>query len=310
MAVISVVIPVLNEESCLEALFERLSKLGEDSSDDYEYIFVDDGSTDASQDMIRKLAAEHGQVKYLFFSRNFGHEAATTAGLDHTRGDAVVIIDADLQDPPEVIPALIAKWREGNQVVYAQRRSRKGEPWRKKLTSWLFYRTIRKLTDVDIPIDTGDFRLMDRCVVEQVRRCREKSRFVRGLVTWTGYKQVPMRYDRDERYGGETKYNTRKLLGLALDVALGFSNVPLRLGIVFGMIVCLGAFVMCANILVQKVLYGIPIQGYALLVTGMFFLGGVQLLLIGLLGEYIGRIYRQSQDRPLYIVAEKLRLEL
>ena len=196
MAVISVVIPVLNEESCLEALFERLSKLGEDSSDDYEYIFVDDGSTDASQDMIRKLAAEHGQVKYLFFSRNFGHEAATTAGLDHTRGDAVVIIDADLQDPPEVIPALIAKWREGNQVVYAQRRSRKGEPWRKKLTSWLFYRTIRKLTDVDIPIDTGDFRLMDRCVVEQVRRCREKSRFVRGLVTWTGYKQVPMRYGK------------------------------------------------------------------------------------------------------------------
>ena len=305
MSLISVVIPVHNEGSCLPALFDRLSKLQNSRTDDYEFIFVDDGSFDNSKDIIRNLASQHKNVKYIFLSRRFGHEAATTAGLDHTCGDAVVIIDGDLQDPPEVIPQLIEKWHEGNYIVYAQRRSRKGEPLRKRFASWLFYRIIRNLSNVDIPVDTGDFRLVDRRVVNQFRRCREQNRFVRGLVAWTGFNQVAVAYDRDARYAGKTKYNMLKLIVLAFDAVLGFSNLPLRFGILAGLLVCLLSFFMTGNIFVQKIFFDIPIQGYALIVTGIFFLGGIQLLLIGLLGEYIGRIYQQTQQRPLYIAAEK-----
>jgi len=304
MPLISVVIPVYNEEHCLNQLFERLIKL-EAGEDTYEFIFVDDGSTDTSREIIRDLAEKHKQVKYLFFSRNFGHEAATTAGLDNTTGDAVVIIDADLQDPPELIPAMIEKWREGNKIVYAQRRTRKGESIHKKFSSWLFYRTIRKLCDVDIPIDTGDFRLMDKRVVEEFRRCREQNRFVRGLVAWTGFRQIAVPYDRDERYAGETKYNWAKLFMLALDATLGFSNLPLRIGILAGFLVCTISFIMIGVIVIKKIFYDIAVPGYALMVTGMFFLGGVQLFIMGLIGEYIGRIYRQAQERPLYIIAHK-----
>ncbi|HUW56757.1 MAG TPA: glycosyltransferase family 2 protein [Planctomycetota bacterium] len=305
MSRITVVIPVYNEEACLEALFERLQRLNEGQPDDYDFLFVDDGSRDNSREIIRSLAQGHPAVRYLFFSRNFGHEMATTAGLDHADGDAVVIIDADLQDPPEVIPRLVERWREGNEVVYAKRKTRKGENVLKRFTAWLFYRLINKLSDVPIPADTGDFRLMDRQVVEGFRRCRERNRFVRGLVSWTGFRQTAVEYERDARAGGETKYGFFKLLRLTFDAVTGFSSVPLRIGVMLGLVVCVVAFIQAVRIFVEKMFWGIPIEGYALLATGIFFLGGVQLLVIGLLGEYIGRIYTQVQERPLYIVREK-----
>jgi dolichol-phosphate mannosyltransferase len=237
-------------------------------------------------------------------SRNFGHEAATTAGLEHAHGDAVIIIDADLQDPPEVIPDLISKWREGNKIVYAQRRSRKGEAIAKKLGSWLFYRTLRKLSAVDIPVDTGDFRLIDKCVVNAFGQCGEQSRFVRGLISWTGFKQVAVKYDRDERFAGQTKYNVVKLSMLALDVLIGFSNVPLRIGILLGLGLCGISLVISLTLLV-RLLIGVEISGIAMMLTWMHFLIGTQFLMLGLVGEYIGRIFRQVQNRPLYIAAEK-----
>jgi dolichol-phosphate mannosyltransferase len=305
MAAISVVVPVFNEENCIEMLLERLQAVAESGADTYEYIFVDDGSTDGSLSILRELAQRYPNVKYLSFTRNFGHEVATTAGLDHASGDAVLLIDADLQDPPEVIQQLLEKWRQSYQIVYAQRRLRSGENFLKKATSRLFYRIIRLLSNVKIPLDTGDFRLMDRCVVEQFRRCREQNRFVRGLVAWTGFKQTAVIYDRDHRYAGKTKYNMIKLIVLALDAVIGFSNLPLRVGVFAGLLVCMCCFFEVIYIVIQKMFFGIPIRGYALIVTGIFFLGGIQLWIIGLIGEYIGRIYRQTQQRPLYITAEK-----
>jgi polyisoprenyl-phosphate glycosyltransferase len=304
---ITVVVPVFNEEKCLPALFARLLSLQESSAEEYEFVFVDDGSRDQSLSVIKDWAKQHSNVRFISFSRNFGHEAATTAALDHASGDAIVIIDADLQDPPEVIPSLIEKWREGYQVVYARRRVREGETVFKRMTSWLFYRLISWLSNVAIPPDTGDFRLMDRVVVEQFRRCRETSRFVRGLVAWTGFKQTAILYDRDERYGGVTKYNVLKLIALALDAVLGFSDYPLRIVVYLGLLVCAASTGMAIKMAAEKLFWGISIPGYALLSTGLFFLGGTQLFVLGLLGEYIGRIYRQSQDRPLYIIGEKSR---
>jgi len=305
MALISVVVPVYNEEECLESLFERLDKLQAGCEDSFGFVFVDDGSRDRSLEIIRGLAGAHDNVSYVSFSRNFGHEVATTAGLDYADGDAVVIIDADLQDPPEVIPELIAKWREGFQVVYAQRRVRRGETWFKRISAWMFYRFMGALCNVEIPPDTGDFRLMDRRVILEVRRCREHSRFIRGLVSWVGFKQAGVLYDRDERHGGETKYGVLKLILLALDAVIGFSHVPLRWGSYLGMLVCLFSILMAVYIVAKKLIWGIEIPGYALMTTGVFFLGGTQLLMLGLLGEYVGRIYRESQQRPLYIVAEQ-----
>jgi polyisoprenyl-phosphate glycosyltransferase len=305
MALISVVIPVFNEEGNLDALHKRLSSLEQAGGDRHEFIFVDDGSRDSSRDIIRRLAATDPRVRYIFFSRNFGHEQATTAGLDNARGDAAVIIDSDLQDPPELIVEMIRKWREGFQVVYAQRRARKGESLFKKATSWFFYRLVRAMSDCDIPRDTGDFRLMDRRVVDAFRRCREQNRFVRGLVAWTGFRQVAVPYDRDERHSGETKYSVVKLMRLAFDAILGFSTLPLRLGLILGLLVSAVAFVEMCRVLYQKLFTTLAIPGYALQTTAILLLGGVQLMVIGLVGSYVGRIYRQSQSRPLYIVAEE-----
>jgi len=305
MSLISIVVPVFNEEQCLETLIQRLREVSEKGEHCFEYIFVDDGSTDQSLEIIENLSERYSDIKYISFSRNFGHEVATTAGLDHTHGDAVLIMDADLQDPPELIPEMVRKWEQGYHIVFARRRSRKGERAFKRITSWLFYRIIRGLTDVDIPANTGDFRLMDRCVVEHFRRCREQSRFVRGLVAWVGFKQTAVLYDRKTRHAGETKYGAIKLLILGIDAVLGFSNMPLRVGVLTGLSVCLICICIVASILIQKVFLSIAIPGYALVVTGIFFLGGVQLCITGLVGEYIGRIYRQCQNRPLYIIASK-----
>jgi dolichol-phosphate mannosyltransferase len=306
---ISIVIPVFNEQDCLGALMDRLLAIQSATAETFEFIFVDDGSGDGSRYILNRFAAQHGNVRTIFFSRNFGHEAATTAGIDHAVGEAVILIDSDLQDPPEVIPELIARWREGFQIVYARRRSRQGEGFMKKFSSWLFYRIIRRWAEVDIPPDTGDFRLMDRCVVQQFRRCREQSRFVRGLIAWTGFKQAAVLYDRQERFGGQTKYNLVKLIVLALDAVLGFSIKPLRMGTLLGLLVMLASLGITAVVIVQKILWGIQFAGfatgYAMLACGVFFLGGVQIFLIGLVGEYVGRTYRQAQQRPLYVIMEK-----
>lgn len=305
MALISVVIPVYNEQDCLETLMGRLLAVQSACGETFEFLFVDDGSSDASRDILGRLSAANQNVRTIFLSRNFGHEAATTAGIDHAGGDAVILIDSDLQDPPEVIPELIARWREGNQIVYARRRTRQGEGPMKRFTAWLFYRIIRKWAEVNIPPDTGDFRLMDRCVVQQFRRCREQNRFVRGLVAWTGFRQAEVLYDRHERFGGQTKYNFVKLLVLALDAVMGFSIKPLRMGMAMGLLVMLASLAVTAVVVAQKLFGDIPINGYAMLATGVFFLGGVQIFLIGLVGEYVGRTYRQVQQRPLYVVMEK-----
>jgi polyisoprenyl-phosphate glycosyltransferase len=305
MSLISVVIPVFNEEGNLGALYQRLSALEAGGGDRYELLFLDDGSRDASREIVRSLAEKDPRVRYLFFSRNFGHEQATTAGLDHVRGDAAVIIDSDLQDPPELIPEMVRKWREGYQVVYAQRRARKGESVFKKLTSWFFYRLVRMTSDCDIPRDTGDFLLIDRRVVGEFRRCREQNRFVRGLIAWTGFRQIAIPYDRDERLSGQTKYSVIKLIRLAFDAILGFSTLPLRAGLILGLLVSVVAFVEMCRVLYAKLVTGLPIPGYALQTTAILLLGGVQLVVIGLVGSYVGRIYRQSQNRPLYVVAEE-----
>ena len=305
MSLISVVIPVFNEEGNLEVLHKRLSALEGIDGDRYELIFVDDGSGDRSREIIRDLARKDARVRYLFFSRNFGHERATTAGLDRANGDAAVIIDSDLQDPPELIPEMVRKWREGYQIVYAQRRQRKGESVFKRFTSWFFYRLVRMTSDCDIPPDTGDFRLIDGRVVREFRRCREQHRFVRGLLAWTGFRQAALPYDRDERLSGQTKYGVVKLMRLAFDAILGFSTLPLRLGLILGALVSVVAFVEMCRVLYVKLFTGIPIPGYALQTTAILLLGGVQLLVMGLIGSYVGRIYRQSQNRPLYVVAEE-----
>jgi len=303
---LSVVIPLLNEEGSLRELYQRLAATMDRLGVEREIIFVDDGSTDRSAEVIRELAEKDASVKGIRLSRNFGHEAASTAGLDYASGDAVVLMDADLQDPPEVIQELVQRWREGFEIVFALRKKREGEGLFKRSTSWLFYRILNKLSDVRIPMDAGDFRLIDGKVLSALKQCREHDRFVRGLVAWTGFRSTSVMYDRPARFAGQTKYNPIKLLVLSLDAAVGFSIKPLRIATGIGFIVTLISLEEAARILVEKVVRGIAIPGFALQTVGLFFLGGVQMLLLGVIGEYIGRIYRQSQDRPLYIVRETI----
>lgn len=302
MTRISVVVPLLNEQDSLLELYRRLVETLNRADVQYELVFVDDGSTDQSWKIIEELSHSDPSVIGLRLARNFGHESASTAGLDRATGDAAVLIDADLQDPPEVIGELIQRWRQGARIVYAVRRSREGENEFKKLTSWAFYRILRKLSDVDIPLDTGDFRLVDRRVLDALKQCRETDRFVRGLVAWTGYRSEPVEYDRAARWAGQTKYRPLKLLLLSIDAIVGFSILPLRLASLLGFFATAGAILMTCIIIVQKLIWGIDIQGYALLASGLFFVGGTQMLLLGVVGEYIARIYRQVQNRPLYLV--------
>ena len=304
-----VVIPMLNEAANLGALYRRLKETIAKLDCDGRIIFVDDGSTDESARLIADLAAADGHVVGICLSRNFGHEAASTAGLDEAAAlgaDAAVLMDADLQDPPEVIEQLVARWKEGNQIVYAVRRKRHGEGFIKRVCAYLFYRIHNWLSDVKIPTDTGDFRLMDAKVLEAVRLCREQDRFVRGLVAWTGFQSAAVEYDRPPRGAGKSKYGFWKLLFLSFDAAVGFSIAPLRLATAMGFVVTFLSMAMALIIIIQKLAVGIKIEGYALLASGLFFLGGVQMLLLGILGEYIGRIYRQAQGRPLYLVSRRI----
>ena len=301
--VLSVVVPVFNEEGNLPELHRRLAAVLPAVVDSWEIVFVDDGSRDRSWELIRGLAAADPHVRGVRFSRNFGHQMAFAAGLDHARGDAVVIMDADLQDPPELIPELVARWREGHEVVYAVRTRREGETLFKKLTASVFYRLLRRITQVEIPVDTGDFRLMGRRALEAFRRLPERHRFTRGLVAWVGFSQVGVPYARAARKAGETNYPLRKMLRFAVDAITSFSHVPLQLATWLGFLTSLFAFAYIVVVVVLKFV-GISWPGYTSLMAAILFLGGVQLVMIGLLGEYLGRVYDEVKGRPLYLVQD------
>jgi dolichol-phosphate mannosyltransferase len=301
---ISIVAPVYNESETLPALFPRVKKVMESTGLSWELVLVDDGSSDGSTEMIRQLGQEDPRVRPVIFARNFGHQIAVTAGLDYSRGDAVVIIDADLQDPPEVILEMIERWKEGYEVVYAIRSEREGESWFKLFTASLFYRLIYRITDVDIPLDTGDFRLLDRKVVGVMNQMRERHRFLRGMSVWVGFRQTGVHYQRASRYAGETKYPMRRMIKFASDAITGFSYFPLQLATYMGF-VSAGISILAIPIVIFLRASGSQaFFGQASTLIAVLFLGGVQLISLGILGEYIGRLYDQSKGRPLYIVRE------
>jgi glycosyltransferase involved in cell wall biosynthesis len=300
-ATLTVVVPFLNEAGNLPVLFQRLCKVMEGRPEVLEVLFVDDGSTDGSPEWVVETAKKDSRARLLQLSRNFGHQIAITAGLDHAEGDAAVIIDADLQDPPEVIPELLAKWREGYEVVYAVRRSRQGETWLKKLLAATFYRVFRALAKVDVPMDAGDFRLVDRKVIDALKQVRELHRFMRGLTCWVGYRQGAVYYDRAARHAGETKYPVWKSSRLAWDALTSFSGAPLRWMTWVGVLVALAGILYSMWLLVAKVMHPETlVPGWATVVGLVLILGGLQLLCLGLLGQYVSRIFEESKRRPLY----------
>ncbi|QWU16868.1 dolichol-phosphate mannosyltransferase [Paenibacillus sophorae] len=300
----SVIVPMYNEEEVISHTYKRLKEVMDRSGDAYELIFVNDGSRDRSADMIREIADRDGHVKLIDFSRNFGHQVAITAGMDYARGEAVVVIDADLQDPPEVILELIAKWKQGYEVVYAKRLKRHGETLFKKITAKLFYRLLSSMTSVDIPTDTGDFRLIDRKVCNVLRELKEKNRYVRGLVSWVGFRQTMVEYVREERFAGETKYPLKKMIRFALDGITSFSHKPLKIASYLGFLLSFSSFVFLFFVLMQKWFTSRTVPGWASIVGVNLLFNGIVLMILGVIGEYIGRIYDESKDRPLYIVRE------
>mgnify|MGYP001373350902 CR=1 FL=1 len=302
--IFSIIAPIYNEVDNLPVLYSRVSEVMNGTEEAWELILVDDGSKDGSNEVIRKLASADERVRPVIFARNFGHQIAVTAGLDYSRGDAVIIIDADLQDPPEVIHDLIAKWREGYEVVYAVRKEREGETWFKKTTAALFYRMIYRITDVKIPLDTGDFRLIDRKVVNIMSKMRERHRFLRGIGAWVGFKQIGVEYNRAARFAGETKYPLKKMLKLALNAITGFSYFPLQVATYIGFISAGLSILAIPVVIILRLISAPQLTGQATTLIMVLFLGGVQLISIGIIGEYIGRIYDEVKGRPLYIVAE------
>ena len=305
MKTISILIPAYNEQAVLPMLFRRLQALANNQPTyNFEFLFVNDGSRDDTLTIIEQAAKVDTRIAYINLSRNFGKEIAMIAGLDHVKGDATVIIDADLQDPPELIPQMIEYWQKGYGDVYAKRRSRDGESWLKKATSKLYYRTLQRVTNIPIQEDTGDFRLLDRRVVDALKEFRESQRNTKALFSWVGFKKKELLYDRDPRAAGETKWNYLKLINLAVDGITSFTTAPLRLASIFGMIVSLAAFIFIVYLLIRP-LFGVPIgDGYSSIMAVVLFLGGVQLLSLGVIGEYIGRIFNESKNRPLYFIEE------
>lgn len=300
----TIIAPIYNELDNIQTLYNRVSEVMNGTRERWEFVMVDDGSTDGSTQAILDLQEKDDQIVPVIFARNFGHQIAVTAGLDYSRGDAVVIIDADLQDPPEVILELIEKWREGYEVVYAVRARREGESWFKLATAAAFYRIIQRITDVNIPLDTGDFRLLDRQVVNVMGQMRERHRFLRGMSAWVGFRQIGVEYEREERHAGETKYPLRKMIQLALNAITSFSYFPLQLATYVGFIAA------GLSILAIPVVFGMRLAGsqaffgQASTLVAVLFLGGVQLISLGILGEYVGRLYDEAKHRPLYIVRE------
>lgn len=304
---LSLVIPCFNEEQVMTETVNRLSKFCNELSElDVELIFVDDGSQDQTLPLLRDAAQLDTRIKVISFSRNFGHQIAVTAGIDAARGDAVVLIDADLQDPPEVIHQMISKWREGYDVVYGTRTKRLGESTFKRSSARSFYRILNKLSDTPIPLDTGDFRLMTRPIVDSLKAMPERDRFVRGMVSWVGFRQTDIAYERAERFAGKSKYPLRKMLKFATDGILSFSTKPLQVSIALGMLAALLAMVGIFYAIGMRIFTDIWVEGWTALMIAILFLGGVQLICVGILGEYIGRIYNEVKQRPLYVVDEYL----
>ncbi len=300
----SIIAPIYNEVDNIPELYRRICEVMDSTGDAWEIVMVDDGSADGSVDLIRELAAENEHVRPVIFARNFGHQIAVTAGLDYSRGEAVVIIDADLQDPPEVILDMIEKWREGYEVVYAVRSEREGETWFKEFTASLFYRVIYRITDVDIPLDTGDFRLLDRKMVDVMGQMRERHRFLRGMSSWIGYKQIGVEYKRAARYAGETKYPLKKMLKFATDAITSFSYFPLQVAMYFGFISAGFSILAIPVVIILRLAGSQAFFGQASTLIAVLFLGGVQLISLGILGEYVGRLYDEAKGRPLYVVSQ------
>lgn len=301
---LSVVVPAFNEAEGLPRFHDRLSTVLQGLPLQAEIVYVNDGSQDGTLEVMRNIAFQDGRVAIVDLSRNFGKEIALTAGLDHARGDAVVVIDADLQDPPELIPELVRRWREGYDVVYAKRSARDGDSWLKKLTAFMFYRLIQRTAHVRIPPDTGDFRLLSRRAIEALAKLREQHRFMKGLFAWIGYPQVAVPYRREPRHAGKTKWNYWRLWNFALEGITSFTAAPLKLASYLGLVTALVAFAYAAIIVYKTLLFGEPVRGYPSLMVVVLFLGGVQLITIGILGEYIGRMFDETKNRPLYLVQE------
>lgn len=307
---LSLVLPIFNEEEVLPELRVRLAEFLKAIDLDVEIVFVDDGSKDQSLKALREMAAEEPRYRVLSFSRNFGHQVAITAGIDYARGEAVVVMDADLQDPPEVVLEMVAKWREGYDVVYAKRRSRAGETWFKLVTARWFYRMFAAMIPIEVPLDTGDFRLMSRRVVVALRELREVHRFVRGMVSWVGFKQTAVLYDRAGRFAGETKYPLKKMLKFAIDGITSFSILPLRLATYAGGLIALGAVGVAIWAIVAHYVFQATVPGWTAVTVLVSLLAAVQLLMVGILGEYVGRIYEQVKQRPLYVLRETQNMSL
>ena len=305
MKIITLLTPVYNEESVLPQLFKRLDEFTKNTPNyQFEFLFINDGSTDKSFSIIAEQSKKDSRISYINLSRNFGKEIAMIAGIDHVKSDALVIIDADLQDPPELIQEMISYWEDGYDDVYARRNNRQGETWLKKKTSQWYYRILQKSTNIPIQVDTGDFRLLDRRCIEALQKFRESQRNTKAIFSWIGYKKKEIFYNRDPRLSGQTKWNYRKLLNLAIDGITSFTTAPLRMATIFGFIVSFIAFVWIVYLLVRP-LFGVSTgAGYSSLMAVILFLGGVQLLSLGIIGEYVGRIFIETKNRPLYLIEE------
>ncbi|HQW21106.1 MAG TPA: glycosyltransferase family 2 protein [Rhodocyclaceae bacterium] len=299
---LSIICPCHNEESAISLFFEALEPVLEGITPNYEIICIDDGSTDATLIQLLAAARRNPRISVIELSRNFGKEAALTCGLDHARGDAVIPIDADLQDPPEIIVDLVAKWREGFEVVLAQRIDRRADSLAKRTSANWFYKLHNRISDSPIPENVGDFRLMDRCVVEAIRKLPEQRRFMKGLFAWVGFRTATVSYSRPERVASATKFSTWRLWNLALEGITSFSTMPLRIWMYIGLAVAGSAFFYATFLILRTILFGIDVHGYASLLVSVLFLGGLQLMGLGIIGEYIGRIYQESKGRPVYIV--------
>lgn len=306
----SVVVPMYNEEAVIPETYRRLTEVMEKFGESYEIIFINDGSRDRTKEMLSELCKSDPHIKLVDFARNFGHQVAITAGMDYAAGQCMVIIDGDLQDPPELIPEMVGLWREGNDVVYGKRIARKGETFFKKFTSKAFYRILHQLTDVDIPVDTGDFRLIDRRVCEALKQLPERSRYVRGLMSWVGFKQTAIEFERSERFAGETKYPFKKMMKLATDGIMSFSYKPLKIATYLGSLLSFISFIYFFVVLIQRIFFSATTQsGWASLIAVSLFFNGIILLMLGIIGEYIGRIYDEAKGRPLYIISELKNME-
>lgn len=306
----SVIVPMYNEEEVIIETYRRLTHVMNNIGESYEIIFINDGSRDKTRLMLHELCNKDKHIKMIDFARNFGHQIAITAGMDYAAGECMVIIDGDLQDPPELIPDMINRWREGYDVVYGKRISRQGESLFKKTTAKAYYRILRGLTNVDIPVDTGDFRLIDRKVCEALKQLPERSRYVRGLMSWVGFKQIAIEFERSERFAGETKYPLKKMLKLAMDGIMSFSYKPLKLASYLGAILSGISFLYLIFVLIQKLFFPETSQsGWTSLIAVSLFFNGIILLMLGIIGEYIGRIYEEAKGRPLYIISELKNME-